>query len=403
MKILSGLISIVLMLSSSAHASAEVLFSRNKSAPTWNGLQSYGLEIVADTWSDSDPQFADQTYKAFKGYQTSRKVPMGKYDYYYRLKVVTPTSLRATTAACSPYFQTLAQAILGTSKAALVLVNAAISYEPAIGEVMPLIGSGTPLLMYSSGAAAGALTPGNGCYLKETVAVEFPVIQFEDNDKEAFQVNFDVTTGQKLTSNLVTNLLALFTSANTAFAWNAITAGQQGLVTTASQQFENALNTADTFQSESPIMYELGQKKVMYVALPYAYKQHVVEMFPYVSASIILSPNRTLTPSDILINNNLETRTCSLTDVISAKCSLVTSARMSILGGKYVTNELPSGYTLPISIFDPEGRPELVDKLCQNLRDELRETLRLSTIDQILVRWAFTKNQSCKIFSPIPL
>jgi hypothetical protein len=74
MKILSGLVSIALVLSSSAQA-ASVLFSPTKGAQTYRGQQSYGLEIVADSWSDSDPEFADATYRSFKGYKTSQNAP----------------------------------------------------------------------------------------------------------------------------------------------------------------------------------------------------------------------------------------------------------------------------------------------------------------------------------------
>lgn len=56
--------------------------------------------------------------------------------------------------------------------------------------------------------------------------------------------------------------------------------------------------------------------------------------------------------------------------------------------------QLPSGYQLPLSIFDPDTHPELVYDLCGALRGQLDEGLRLSTIDQMLVRWAFTKQST---------
>jgi hypothetical protein len=399
MKVRYGaLITAFLTLAFAVSANAQTIWmSQKKTASTWNGQQPLGIEIASDTWSDTDPEFADKTYQAFKGYQASQHTTLGADDYYYRLKLAVPSKFLSTDADCraSPFLQTLANGFFGYSKAGLILINSNISYEPAIGANTPLITDKTPLLMFSQGASAGAMTPGNGCYLKETTNVDFPIIRFENGDisagKEVFHVNFDVSTGSQLQSNFVSNALALFSSANTAFHWNAALGTATDLATKGAAAFDKAINSAGTFQSESPINITLKQKNVVYLRIPAAYgKQRLVEMFPYVSGSILLPPDNGLKPSSVLSNVDLAFKTCTLTAIASGSCSPKT-ARSSILSGDYVTRVIPANYIIPLSLFDPDGKPELVLPLCNALRLQLDETMRISTLDQMVVRWAFTK------------
>ena len=69
----------------------------------------YGLKIASDTWPDSSLEYTDKTYQFFKAYQISKNNKMGAYDYYYRLKLNTPTNFTATAADCkaSPFLQSL--------------------------------------------------------------------------------------------------------------------------------------------------------------------------------------------------------------------------------------------------------------------------------------------------------
>jgi hypothetical protein len=116
----------------------------------------------------------------------------------------------------------------------------------------------------------------------------------------------------------------------------------------------------------------------------------LVEIFPYISASIIIAQNQIMTPSSVLSSNDLAFRTCTLTAIASGNCSPKTG-RMSVLTGEYVKQVTPANYQVPLSLFDPIGRPEAVYGFCGALRLQLDEVMRLSTVDQMLVRWAFTK------------
>jgi hypothetical protein len=48
-------------------------------------------------------------------------------------------------------------------------------------------------------------------------------------------------------------------------------------------------------------------------------------------------------------------------------------------------------YQVPLSIFEPDDRPDLIPTLCTALRRQIDESLRLSTLDDMLLRWAFTR------------
>jgi hypothetical protein len=380
---------------SAAHAQT-VWFSQKQGASTYRGQQPLGIEIASDQWSDSDPDYADKTYQSLKAYKTSQKDKLGAYDYYYRLKLAVPSKFTSTDQDChaSPFLQTLAEGLFGRSKAGLILINSNIRYEPAIGAVTPLITDKTPLLMFSQGASPGTLTPGHGCFLKQTAGIDFPVIRFENGDtsagKEVFSVNFDIQTGSELKSNLISNALAFFSSANTAFKWNAIAGGASDLLAKGAAAFDGAISAAGGYQSENPVNVTLKQRNVIYLSLPGAYKQHLVEIFPYVSSSMIIYQDQNLSPSAVLSSNDLAFRACSLTAIASGNCNPKT-ARTSILTGDYIKVPTPKDYQLPLSLYDPVGRPDAVYALCGALRQQLDEVMRLSTVDQMLVRWAFTK------------
>ena len=360
----------------------------------------YGLKIASDTWPDSSLEYTDKTYQFFKAYQISKNNKMGAYDYYYRLKLNTPTNFTATAADCkaSPFLQSLLTSFFGIGKAGLILVNSTVSYEPVTGQNTSLITNSAPTLMFSQGATAGTLTPGNGCYLKETIGVEFPVIRFENGDpssgKEVFHVNFDVSTGKELQSNAVNNALSLFSTASAAFAWTSIAAGKSSLLQKGAQAFDSAVSSAGTYNSQSPVNLTLAQQGIIFLALPGLSKSHMLEMFPYKSASIILAPNTNLSPTTVLDSTDLAFRSCTLTAIAAGTCT-AKPARIGIITGDFMGRvQLPSGYQLPLSIFDPDTHPELVYDLCGALRGQLDEGLRLSTIDQMLVRWAFTKQST---------
>ena len=83
-----------------------------------------------------------------------------------------------------------------------------------------------------------------------------------------------------------------------------------------------------------------------------------------------------------------------MTAIAGGSCT-AKPARIGIITGDFITRvQVPSGYQLPLSFFDPEGHPELIYDLCGALREQLDEGLRLSTVDQMLVRWAFTRQST---------
>ena len=326
-----------------------------------------GVRIITDTTSDADADYTDSSYRAFKAYQLQRKMTFGANDFYYRLKVKAPSSLISTAVDCkaSPFLQSFFQDLLSIGKASLITVNANVRYEPSIGGNIDLVTNKTPILMFSQGAQAGQLTTGHGCFIKEVIPVEFAPIRWDGgltDGKDSFAVTLDVSTGQKLESKALTQALGLFGAASAAvFPWSST------ITNNVVQTFDLAMASAGTLQSEGQFLATLKPRTTLYFRIPLGFRQVVLEIFPYLSASVILN-GKDVTPAGVLSSADLAQRTCAYQDVLSGSCK-TKPVRVALIGSDYIkTVPLPEKYQLPVSLFDPENRPELVLKLCRALR-----------------------------------
>jgi hypothetical protein len=350
-----------------------------------------GLQVITDITSDAQSDYTDPTYRAFKAYQSQQKLTLGANDFYYRLKVRAPSKLISTAVDCkaSPFLQSFFQNLLAIGKAALITITANVRYEPSIGENIDIVTNKTPVLMFSEGAQAGQLTTGHGCFLKEVIPAEFAPIRFDGgltDGKDSFAVNLDISTGEKLDSKAISTALGLFGSASAAvFPWSA------SITNNVLQTFDKAMSDAGTFQSEGPLNLVLRPRSTLLIKIPLAFgRLTVLEIFPYLSASVILN-QKEITPAGVLSSADLAQRTCAYQDVLGGNCK-PKPVRVALVGSDYIKFvPLPEKYQLPASIFDPESRPELTLKLCRALRLQLDDGMHLSTVDQMLVRWALIK------------
>jgi hypothetical protein len=349
-----------------------------------------GIQVLTDTTSDNDTDYTDASYRTFKTYLLQRKLAPGAKDFYYRLKIRAPSTLISTSVDCSasPFLQSLLEDWFSFGKAALITINANVRYEPTTGENIDLVTNKAPVLMFSEGAQAGQLTTGHGCFLKEVIPTEFSPIRFDGGNvadgKDSFAVNLDISTGEKLDSKLISQALSLFGAASSAvFPWSAT------LTNNVAQTFDKAISDAGTFQSESPVNAILRPRSTLYIKVPLAFKKIVLEILPYLSASVILN-QKEISPAGVLSSADLAQRTCTFQDVLAGNCK-AQPVRIALINGQYIKLvTLPDKYQLPASVFDLE-KPELILQLCQNVRLQLDDVWRLSTIDQMLVRWALTK------------
>jgi len=349
-----------------------------------------GVRIITDSTSDADGDYTDPSYRAFKAYQLQRKLALGANDFYYRLKVRAPSKLISTSVDCkaSPFLQSFFQDFLAIGKAAVITINATVRYEPSIGDNIDLVTNKAPIVMFSEGAQAGQLTTGHGCFIKEVIPVEFAPIRWgggSADGKDSFAVTLDVSTGEKLESKALSQALGLFGAASASvFPWSS------SITNNVVQTFDLAMASAGTLQSEGQFLATLKPRTTLYFKIPLGFKQVVLEIFPYLSASVILN-QKDITPAGVLSSADLAQRTCSYQDVFSGNCK-TKPVRVALIGSDYIkTVTLPDKYQLPVSIFDPENKPELVLKLCKALRLQLDDAMHLSTVDHMLVRWALLK------------
>jgi hypothetical protein len=84
----------------------------------------------------------------------------------------------------------------------------------------------------------------------------------------------------------------------------------------------------------------------------------------------------------------LAARQCTVIDIAQGKC--VTSPQGTF---RFALAALLKDSSLPLNIFDPNTplQQAKIFNLCQLVRTYLRETFHLSTLDEMMVRWALTK------------
>ena len=149
------------------------------------------------------------------------------------------------------------------------------------------------------------------------------------------------------------------------------------------QTFDLAMASAGTLQSEGQFLATLKPRITALFLDTAVIPTSRSIIFPYLSASVILN-GKDVTPAGVLSSADLAQRTCAYQDVLSGSCKTkpVRVALIEAIISRAVP--LPQKYQLPVSLFDPENRPELVVKLCRALRLELDDDMHLSTVDQML-------------------
>ena len=155
---------------------------------------------------------------------------MGAYDYYYRLKLNTPTNFTATAADCkaSPFLQSLTHESFW-ELARRTIQSAHQSRVKRSDGQLPTAHQPD----VSAGRDGRDINTGVSRYLKETIGVEFPVIRFENGDPSSGKRFFtSILTYRPARSYSqtpsTTTRFPLFSTASAAFAWTSIAAGRTG-------------------------------------------------------------------------------------------------------------------------------------------------------------------------------
>jgi hypothetical protein len=382
---------------------------------------SSGVSIVAGDWdagSVSAPRNADATYNAFS---TLRKGALGQYDFYYSLEVVPQFSNNYSNCSSGPNVKSFLQQFFGTTTGAIVVVKTDVQYRWTTGTTISFLSNDAGLVVAGVGATTPPAAAGFGCYFDTTIRPTFPLLQYNGggaNDSyDDFVMKFIVTGGSALSLNLVSTVVSLFNDISAAVGWTAIVNGVAGPASQAAQKaaqsFQDALTKAGTVQNQVSVGYTLKANGGpadgrLAITIPniFGSDQNNGNLVIYVrrTGSIVLANmGSTINFSTVLDNPEIPARLCNLAAIASGSCGPTAAASantdpLRVTFAKQLksldSNGLGDGTGLLTKLIDMNDKSRdqtKVFNLCKGIRTVAREFLHLSTLDETMVRWVFTK------------
>ena len=369
------------------------------------------MSIVAAGWSD-DPH-GDETFRAFKAV---RNGVIGPYDFYYSLEIVPQFKIKYEHCQQNPNLQTFFRSLFGVTKGALVLVKADIQHRWTKGIPVDFLKGDASLILAATGGSSSTATPGFGCYFDQTQRPTFPLIQYTgggraEDQYDDFVIRFHVIGGQTRNISAVQNIVSLFSQVSAIAGWSSLTSGitspaAQGFQN-ATQSFQSALQTAGTLQNQSTTGYTLlsnggGDDGRISITIPKLFggeDENNGNMAIYVRryGSIALSGSGPITLSNVFDNMQLSNRQCNPTQIASGNCNTLGGDPIRIVLAKALKSVDPflkdnegSPIIQLIDVNSPERQKKTYD-ICKGIRTVSRLNLHLSTLDETMIRWAFTK------------
>ncbi|KJC33301.1 hypothetical protein UB31_04750 [Bradyrhizobium sp. LTSP849] len=413
---------------------------------------SSGVSIKTAPWSladnDKTPKHVDATYYAFA---QAHKEPLNRYDFYYRLEIVPQfrQGFRNCTkdADIAGFFQKLFK----TETGALVTVKANIQHRWSSSSATDLFKGDAALVLAAKGGGIDG-KPGAGCFFDFTTRPSFPWITWNGGRADRiqdmfddFQIKFTVAGGKTKDIGAVNAVVTLFSSFSAAARWFSVADPLASPVSTGTQAFANSLQ--DAFKGAGTVQNQVTVSHFLNAYFPDRDAQHgkilveIPDLFQdenggsrqspgnlaiYVrrQASIALQGSGNITPDTIFDTPELAYRQCAIGKIASGTCeadnvsirSAMTTALKSVDGNLDPKNpaaalfDLRSPETKPKAMKatkpgngekdkQPDGatddppadRRKLVYDMCKGMREVSLLQLHLSTLDEIAVRWAFTK------------
>lgn len=358
-------------------------------------LESSGVKIRDGDWNAS--RNADESYTAFRKIQGGA---LSQYDYYYQLRLVPQLKISFADCEESVGIVSFFNGLFGTSENSLLIVKAGLQYRWASGgKPAEFLKDSVPLFIAGTGLDPSSMKEGNGCFFDATSDVSFPLLRYNGGglkqDYDDFQIKFTVEGGQGLSLNGVATIKSLFSQFNAAFSWTDITGARVTAYESAAQKFQDAIVKAGTFKNRLTKTYTMktlgtGASRLI-LTVPDLFGDGESDtgklvIYARLIGSIALDTNeRDITPRMIMQSEPLTARKCSPPDIATGKCE---APNQTIRGSLRTL-----GKELPVDVFDvstDDGRKQ-VFRLCDEVRVHATETLKLSTLDALLVRWAATK------------
>lgn len=369
------------------------------------------VSIVAGGWDAA--VHADASYRAFV---KAHPQPLGRYDFYYSLEIVPQFNNKYNDCADNPNFINFFKALFGVTNGVVLSVKADIQQRLNGRVAVDLLKGGSQLVLAARGASSGTATAGNGCFFDETLRPTFPMLQWNGggtkDEFDDFRIKFIVVGGKTENIAAVQNLVSLFSSASAAAGWASGAAFLASPVVAAEQKvaqnFQSALQAAGTLQNQVSKGYVLKthfapddseRNGKITIEIPSLFDnpdENHGNLVIYVRrhGSIVLQGSGPITPETIFNSVELANRQCNMVSIAGGSCtnsgndSIRTALAKAL---KSVDSGLGDGANPIAPLIDYANRPKSVYNICKGIRTVARLQLHLSTLDEMLVRWAFTK------------
>ncbi|KAA0078248.1 hypothetical protein [Tardiphaga sp. P9-11] len=391
---------LAVLLPSSAHAE-KVLIDRDNSA-------SSGVEIVAGGWNRK--AHTDNTYKAFDDF---KKGGLGKYDFYYSLEIVPQFSPDYKDCKSNPNFLSYVKSFFGIARGSIMVIRTSIDYRWATGSSISLLPDKSALILSATGADSTKAAIGSGCYFDHTKRPTFPLVQYRGGDANSsfddFQLKLSVEAAAVQDYKIVSNVTSIFSDVSAASAYNV---GLAGLASPAFKAFQNIaenfqknLNAAGTYADQVSVIHTMrargnpdDNRVVITIPAMFGGNPQNGSLAIYIKrmASIGLAGDPTpIKPDDVLTSIELASRQCPPQKIASSGCDATNSSVREAVATALKAVDDAIVATSPVAqVFDltTDGRKSKVYDLCQSIRTVARTKLQLSTLDEMLVRWAITKD-----------
>lgn len=369
-------------------SAAEVLVS-----PTMK--ESGGIRIAVEN-IPSDGDYTDATYKAFRSF---RNKDLFSEDYYYTLRVYP--SYKRTLSWCddaAPIAKFLNQ-FFGTSKATLDVLRVGIEYRYTSGNGVAFAKEESPatLFMIGRGEESGTLKPGNGCFLNVTSIPTYPLFRYggggQEQNFDDFNLKFSIASGKVVNSHFLEHVNALFTRVGLAASFVPLAGAAATAIAATSQDLDGAIGSALNSNYAYPVSYVLKQGQLIRVSLPGAVGlSGSIVMYPRRFGSIALdTADPKITAQHVLNRSELAARGCDAPSLVNKDCS---KNNQTIKEALAIKIKLKDNKVTPIAIFDPSDPSyhKYALETCKQMRSALVGSLRLSTLDEMVVRWAILKD-----------
>jgi hypothetical protein len=307
--------------------------------------------------------------------------------------------------------------LFGIGTGALVLVKADIDYRWTSGTKVSFLSGDSGLIIAGVGPGTTSVQAGNGCLFDTTLRPTFPLLQYGGgglNDNfDDFSIKFIVVGGKALSVNAVSDTVSLFGEISAATRWASVANGLVGPVSTAVQQtattFQAAFQKAGTLQNQISSIYTLkayapegadDKNSMVVITIPNLYGDNGSNgnMAIYVrryGSLALANAGPTITPDTVFDNQELSNRQCNPVTIAQGTCNSANNIQplRIALANQLAAIDAGIDKNSPvknlIDINDP-ARAKNTFAVCKGIRTVARTVLHVSTLDEMLIRWAFT-------------